>query len=1073
MNEQDLIRDIVDGQANKQVKALESDLDALNKKFQDSILGAKQLNDALAQSKGYSEYNKNSAAAAKAQEQQLKLIASRQLQEEKLAAFRASEQTKADARATKEEANLNKIAEANNKAAEASRKRAEIQSKARKTIISDSQAEVDAYNKSSANGSGGANADGTTVNRENIKLANDTVDAVDRERISIKPYTDEINKNTKSVISNSQAKKQSNLELEKEKLRLAANATALKNLAKEQIAEKGSLDQRRAALNRLRTTFDALSAQERQSPFGQRLSKTIPQLNKQVLELEQATGRSGRNVGNYGSAFDKVAAGAGKAFGALRFVANILPGVGIAGLIAFASEPIIEYISKLDIFAKKIDLIAERAKLLDSVKLTGTQNAQAELTNLRLLFNEYTNSNLTLTERKRAYDQLQNLYPSYFKNIKFEKEASEATRTAYDSLTNSILASARARAGVDKIVEIEKTKLDNETKRIQLERENLASQRELAKIRKDLDQEALDGRKVRDVVLRDGGGSSQSTAEATELKKQKQNLSDRRRLILDNNKLTQDQARIEKYTREQLTKGGTLTDLPDVKDPKIKKAKDNSKQLEEIARKNAAALIQIEIDSLKEAQGYYQKNLDNQNFGLDGRLESLKNFGDVSVEIEKLNGDKEKAAKKLTANEILAVDSDTAKKQQDIRNAAADKVVEITRQSIKRTSDAIAEQNAKDLSEIEKARDVEIKALVESFNTGAISQETYAFRREQIEQSYTDKYIALQIEQTKAFIEQAKLRGENTEDAENKLASIQLKYSELRASRGKKQDEEYLKRKQEQFDLEKQIGQEVFSLTNTLIKRGSELRLNALQDESDNLNKKRSFDIEQVNDSVATEEQKADKIAIINARADAQQQVIDQRVRQEKIKQAKADKAAAIAQALINGALAMTKVAAQTGVLSFAFSPLIAALTAVQIATIIAQPIPKYKDGKNKYNNYSGPAIVGDGGMKELVVNPDGSMWVTPNTPTLTNVQSGTEVISGPDFKRMLAKPNSGGSPGSNGNVDLSVLVAEQRKSSNGIIKALKNQTVNSTILTEKGLFKNKTTTGKISDHISRNFGRR
>ncbi len=44
-----------------------------------------------------------------------------------------------------------------------------------------------------------------------------------------------------------------------------------------------------------------------------------------------------------------------------------------------------------------------------------------------------------------------------------------------------------------------------------------------------------------------------------------------------------------------------------------------------------------------------------------------------------------------------------------------------------------------------------------------------------------------------------------------------------------------------------------------------------------------------------------------------------------------------IAQAIINGALAMTKVTAQTGVLAFAFSPFIAAMTAAQVAMIASQ----------------------------------------------------------------------------------------------------------------------------------------
>jgi len=58
-----------------------------------------------------------------------------------------------------------------------------------------------------------------------------------------------------------------------------------------------------------------------------------------------------------------------------------------------------------------------------------------------------------------------------------------------------------------------------------------------------------------------------------------------------------------------------------------------------------------------------------------------------------------------------------------------------------------------------------------------------------------------------------------------------------------------------------------------------------------------------------------------------------------------------IAQAIINGALAMTKVTAQTGILAFGFSPFIAAMTAAQIAVIASQKfakgglIEKFADG--------------------------------------------------------------------------------------------------------------------------------
>ena len=79
----------------------------------------------------------------------------------------------------------------------------------------------------------------------------------------------------------------------------------------------------------------------------------------------------------------------------------------------------------------------------------------------------------------------------------------------------------------------------------------------------------------------------------------------------------------------------------------------------------------------------------------------------------------------------------------------------------------------------------------------------------------------------------------------------------------------------------------------------------------------------------------------------------NEEIRKVKKKEFQVGKMNDIAQAIINGALAMTKVSAQTGVGTFVFSPIIAGLVAAQIAAIAAQKfvgekggiIPKFKDG--------------------------------------------------------------------------------------------------------------------------------
>lgn len=69
--------------------------------------------------------------------------------------------------------------------------------------------------------------------------------------------------------------------------------------------------------------------------------------------------------------------------------------------------------------------------------------------------------------------------------------------------------------------------------------------------------------------------------------------------------------------------------------------------------------------------------------------------------------------------------------------------------------------------------------------------------------------------------------------------------------------------------------------------------------------------------------------------------------------------------------------------------------------------VPAYAKGTDGHPE-DGPAIVGDGGMKELIAYPDGSFGMSPNTPTLTNMPKGTQVLSGSNTKSLM---NSMGVP--------------------------------------------------------------
>ena len=65
---------------------------------------------------------------------------------------------------------------------------------------------------------------------------------------------------------------------------------------------------------------------------------------------------------------------------------------------------------------------------------------------------------------------------------------------------------------------------------------------------------------------------------------------------------------------------------------------------------------------------------------------------------------------------------------------------------------------------------------------------------------------------------------------------------------------------------------------------------------------------------------------------------------------------------------------------------------ATQLARAIAAPLPQYKDGT--LDHKGGLAVVGDGGVSELVVEPDGTAYLTPSKSTVLDLPKHSQVFN-------------------------------------------------------------------------------
>jgi hypothetical protein len=156
--------------------------------------------------------------------------------------------------------------------------------------------------------------------------------------------------------------------------------------------------------------------------------------------------------------------------------------------------------------------------------------------------------------------------------------------------------------------------------------------------------------------------------------------------------------------------------------------------------------------------------------------------------------------------------------------------------------------------------------------------------------------------------------------------------------------------------LEDQKQKDITQLTQQYEQQRTEFALQSAQQVSD-----KAFSIIQNNIKTQSDAKikglEKDKAAELGNKnlTNTQRQAIEDKYQKkeavEKVKAFKAEQKASILQAVINGALAVTKATSQTGILAPFVIPGIIASTAIQVATIVSQKPPQYAKGGLHYQS--------------------------------------------------------------------------------------------------------------------------
>lgn len=270
----------------------------------------------------------------------------------------------------------------------------------------------------------------------------------------------------------------------------------------------------------------------------------------------------------------------------------------------------------------------ELAKSLDEINksysaaiLEGSKNAQKELTNLNLLYKASQNDRISKEERKKAVDELQKQYPSYFKNLTDEQILAGKASAAYLSLSESIIKSARARAAADKITENQSKILDLEAKNTEAlaKKKNAEIELSKAQAKSNLSNNQASPLPGAYTTM----GSSKELSEAT------QGLNDLNKEISDN----VDQINALNKANEKLSKNINITDLTfEIKggaSKNIPQPKDTTAQQDKFAQEQIRAAEDLQT-KIRQAE------IDADEDGFEKRMKQMKLNHEIELrEIER------------------------------------------------------------------------------------------------------------------------------------------------------------------------------------------------------------------------------------------------------------------------------------------------------------------------------------------------------------------------------------------------------------------------------------------------------
>jgi len=414
-----------------------------------------------------------------------------------------------------------------------------------------------------------------------------------------------------------------------------------------------------------------------------------------------------------------------------------------------------------------------------------------------------------------------------------------------------------------------------------------------------------------------------------------------------------------------------------------------------------------------------QEQLKNEQLGIDKRLDLIAEKTGKEIAFEAFVRDETKRLRELTESETELIEKQAGENIRDIQLASIEETFNARISALKRFEE---EQNRIASQQIIKVKE---QAGTDPEKIKKAEEEIAKIKIDNAEKVFDKK-----TEYLKGILKVEGITGDQSQIIDDELTKVKLKNFDLVTQKAKEEQkklEEIQKTQQESI-------KESFAGTASVIADTLNISTNNIINVFDGLTQKLEegeskferfgelaastfsligeisgsifqSNIDKIDAEIQANEEKFNRqlelargnetqTALLEKEREIKRGQLEKKKRKEQEKQAKFDKGVSILNIISNTAAAIVKsVAASPLTGGLPFSAIAAAIGAAQLAVVLAQPIPKFKEGVQNFEG--GAAILGDGGVPEVITDRNKKLiGVTPSKDTLYNLPKGANVYS-------------------------------------------------------------------------------